>query len=304
MNRTILIAGGSGLIGTYLREHMISAGYQVRILSRNKSQGIGTDTFYWNPTKQELDPHAFQGVDVLINLAGASIADKIWTKKRKKTLRRSRIDSTRFLLDKCKELGVRISTYLGGSAVGVYGDRAEEKLTEESTPGRSGFLVDLCLEWEAAHDEFSQIADRVIKLRTGIVLSDQGGAWPQIRRSAVMRIGACFGKGNQYMPWIHIEDQIRIMRWLISSESQIGLFNAVSPSPVTNREFLTAIIKMNYDSPWLVPIPSFLLKAILGEMSAVLLDSQRVLPTRLLMKNFKFKCEDIDSAIRTLSQMR
>ncbi|NND34538.1 MAG: TIGR01777 family protein [Saprospiraceae bacterium] len=304
MSRTILIAGGTGLIGTSLKNYLSPAGHQVRILSRKSSHTEASDTFHWNPSKNSLDPESLKNIDVIINLTGASIASGHWTKGRKKVLRASRVDTTRFLLEKCLEHGVKCQAYIGSSAVGIYGNRQDQILTEHSEIGAPGFLVNLCQEWEAAHDAFEQVADRVIKLRTGIVLSNYGGAWPQLKRSVIFGIGAYLGSGQQYMPWIHMQDQIRIIEGLIQNETITGVVNASAPNPVTNRQFVASIVQNQGGLGWLLPVPAFLLRLALGQMSSVLLDGQRVIPQQLTNDGFIFSYSEIDEAIANLVEKK
>jgi uncharacterized protein (TIGR01777 family) len=301
MVRTILIVGGSGLIGTFLKSFLEAAGHQVRILTRNRSLAGRDGFFLWDIDTSYLDRSALQNVEVIVNLAGAPIADKRWTSNRKRVLRDSRVESTLFLRNQLVEANVKVNTYIGASAVGIYGDRGDEVLDEGSKLGKQDFLIDLCMEWESAHDRFSDLADRLVKVRIGVVLTNEGGAWPQLKRSVVAGLGASFASGNQFVPWIHQADLIGIMGNLVADHELSGIINATAPNPVTNRAFVKSLIRAKGGIGLVAPIPALFLHLILGEMATILLASQRVIPAKLLdVNNFYFKYETIDAAIEAL----
>jgi uncharacterized protein (TIGR01777 family) len=301
MVRTILIVGGSGLIGTFFKNFLESAGHKVCILTRNRALAAKDGFYLWDVEADYLDINALQNVDVIVNLTGAAIADRRWTSRRKKILRDSRVKSTVFLERQLRAAKIQVKTYIGASAVGIYGNRGDEILAEDSEVGKSDFLVDLCKEWESAHDGFSDLVGRVVKMRIGVVLTNEGGAWPQLKRSVVAGIGALFAKGNQFVPWIHQDDLIRVMAALVADEGISGVVNAVGPNPVTNRTFTLALIRAKKGIGWVFPIPALFLQLILGEMAAILLQSQRVIPAKLLRTGaLEFKYATIDLAIDAL----
>ncbi len=300
MSKTILIVGGSGLIGTSLKKRLLEEGNKVRILSHSPSKINNIDSFFWDPTQSVLDQEAIKGVDVLINLAGASIGDKRWSVSRKKILWESRIQSTRLLLQNFKEKNLKLKCYIGASAVGVFGNRGAELLTESSTTSTDHFLGDLCNAWESAHQNFEEVTDRVAIIRIGVVLSNRGGALPQLRRAVILGIGAYFGDGKQYMSWIHLIDLVRIFEYIIHNEGMKGVIHGVAPNPVTNISFIKALTSMTKGPGWLLPIPSFLLIMALGEMAAVILFSQRVVSPHLEEYQFIFNYQKLEVALQEL----
>lgn len=300
MKKTILIAGGSGLIGTFLQKNLIGAGHQVRILSRDRLLARNQDVYHWNPRNNEFDPDSLAGVEVVINLVGANVADGRWTESRKKDLWESRIMPSEFLLRQIRSSGRKIECYVGASATGIYGDRGDEILNEESATGDHHFLVDLALAWEKAHQSFTEVASRVISLRIGVVLSEQGGALPKLKFSTIFGIGGYLSSGRQYMPWIHIEDLTRVFEYIIQDRAFRGPVNAAAPHPVTNFDFIRILSKERWGFAWLIPVPEFLLRWVLGEMADVLLYSQRVIPDKLLKLNFTFKYQQLSDALSHL----
>jgi len=296
MTKTILIAGGSGLIGSFLANGLRSTGHEVRILTRDKEKSEKEGYFLWDVSERHVEQAALLGVDIVVNLAGNSIADGRWTKQRKANHYKSRIGSTGVLLEAIERQGIKLSCYVGASAVGIYGDRGSEILNEGSKTGQAHYLVDLCGAWESAHAAFSKVSSRVSIVRIGIVLSNQGGALPEMRKSLILGTGAYFGNGAQYMPWVHIEDLAHILKYVIERPLE-GVVNAVSPNPVTNYDFMKSLVSLERGPGWLLPVPGFSLKLILGEMSAILLQSQRVSPAVLQDTTFEFKYHGLHQAL-------
>lgn len=302
MKKTILISGGSGLVGTFLQGKFQNAGHEVRILSRDRRLSSKSGVYHWDPDSNSFDMSALEGVDVIINLAGASIADQRWSDTRKKVLWESRIDSSRLLLEKVQESGLSLQCYIGASATGFYGDRGHEILTEESPAGEPSFLVELSQAWEEAHLAFEAVSQRVCRLRIGVVLTNRGGALPKLKSSVLFGIGAYLGRGDQYLPWIHIEDLASIFEKVIERSEIAGAINAVAPNPETNYQFIKILAKQSWGPGWLIPVPSFVLHILLGEMSSVLLYSQRVLPQRILEHKFDFQYPKLETALKALSE--
>ena len=300
MKKTILIAGGSGLIGTFLQKRFQELGCSVRILSRSVDLSQKGIFYHWDPKKREFDQAALEHVDVVINLAGASIADRRWTDSRKKVMWESRITTSEFLLEQIKLSSGKIDCYIGASASGIYGDRGDEILTEESKVGKPGFLVDLSSAWEDAHRSFKEVAKRVKCIRIGVVLSNQGGAFPKLRNAVLGGVGGYLSTGKQYLPWIHIDDLIRVFEWAVNETNQYTIINGVAPNPQTNYQFMYTLSKLRWGFGWLFPVPGFILRLLLGEMSQVLLDSQRVIPEQLLQGQFTFDYAHLKGALENL----
>ncbi len=299
MAKTILIAGGSGLIGTFLTRKLLAEGYEVRILTRNKDKVNDSDTFFWDPDQSLIDDRAFKGADILINLSGASLSGARWTASRKRILWESRIRPAELLADAVNRQSVKLKCYIGASAVGIFGDRGDDLLLESTATSGNDFLSSLCQAWEMAHMKFEALAERVVIIRIGVVLSNLGGALPELKRSVVLGIGAFFGSGRQYISWVHPDDLVEVFSYLIGHDIR-GVVHAVSPEAVTNRTFTRILTGFSKGPGWLIPLPSFLLRLVLGRMADVVLFSQRVVPSVLIGQGFTFKYENLENALENL----
>ncbi|MDP3468202.1 MAG: TIGR01777 family oxidoreductase [Daejeonella sp.] len=295
-NKNILITGASGLIGTRLIKNLLEKGHKVSILSRQSSGIKGITVFNWDVERQLIDLNAFDGIDTIIHLAGAGIADKRWTKQRKQEIINSRVRSTQLLYHTIEAINAPIKTIISASAVGYYGDRNDEILYEWSEAG-SGFLADCCKQWEAAVDEGLKSGIRVVKLRIGMVLSKHGGALSELARPVNFFIGTPLGSGKQWMPWIHLTDLVSIFEKAIENPDFTGTFNASTPFPVTNYEFTKILANKLFRPVWPVNVPEFILKAMLGEMSSVILNSNRTSPQKLMDMGFHFRYQGLDAAL-------
>lgn len=295
----ILITGASGLIGTKLIRNLLEKGHQVSVLSRNPHKIKGVKVFLWNIDNQTIDNEAFNGIDTIIHLAGAGIADERWTKARKQLIIDSRVLSTRLLYRSIEKTKAPIKTIISASAVGFYGDRADEILTENSSKG-TGFLADCCQQWENAVDEGLKFNARLVKFRIGLVLSKQGGALAKLETPVSLFLGAPLGSGKQWMPWIHVTDLLALFEKAIENPKFEGTFNACSPIPVTNFEFTKILAKTLFRPVWPIKVPEFVLKAVLGEMSQVVLISNRTSSQKLLNAGFRFRYAGLDEALKEI----
>src|SRR5882762_5611872 len=298
----ILIAGSSGLVGTALGSVLARAGHTVcRLVRPQSAAGEGaTEGFAvaWNPGTGELGG-AGVGADAVVNLAGASIADGRWSKQRKELLRASRIDTTRALVNALAKMNARPSVLVSASAIGFYGNRGDETLTEESKPG-TGFLAGLTQEWEAEALKAEALGIRVVLVRFGIILAREGGALPKMLVPFKFGAGGKLGSGQQWMSWVALEDVVGILRFAIESNSARGPINIVSPQPLQNAEF-TKILAKAMHRPALFPAPAFALRLALGEMAdALLLSSQRVIPRALEKTGYRFSHSDLSAALKNL----
>ena len=238
-------------------------------------------------------------VDVVISLAGASIAAKRWSAKRKEILLQSRVNGNDLIRRKLEETGQRISLFIGGSGVGIYGDRADQILIESSSTG-NGYLSNLCLAWEDSQQAFASVADRVATVRIGLVLAKEGGVLQTLRQSIWGGIGTVLGNGRQYMSWIHVHDLTRIFQYIIMHTQLHGPFNGVTPNPIRHRLFMRQLIEHLGGLRLLLPVPAVLLKLFLGEMSHVVLDSARVIPNRLEEAGFEHEFQHLGHALSDL----
>jgi uncharacterized protein (TIGR01777 family) len=300
----VLIAGANGLIGTELARALGRDGVAVGALVRDTVRAAarlpaGVTLHPWDAVAGPPPAAAFEGVDVVVNLVGESIADRRWSDARKKKLRDSRLVATRALVNELRALPAKPRLFVAASAVGFYGDRGDDILTEAS-PGGSGFLADLARDWEAESQRAGELGMRVAILRNGAVLSRQGGFLGKILPLFRLGMGGRIGGGNQWFPWIHVEDVAGLIQHVIKEERAAGLLNAVAPEPVTNRE-LTAALGEALSRPTLLAAPAFALRMALGGMAdELLLGSQRVMPARTLECGFSFRHPLLRGALKNL----
>jgi uncharacterized protein len=296
----ILITGSTGLVGTALAQDLQRAGHTVcRLVRPGTSAGVspGFDV-NWNSATGELGGAAV-GADAVVNLAGASIADKRWTPQRKQLLRDSRVNTTRALVQALAKMSARPRVLVSASATGFYGNRGDEVLTESSEPAND-FLSGIAKEWESEATKAEALGIRVVRARFGVILSKQGGALPQMMRPFQFFIGGKIGAGKQWMSWITLDDTVAILRLALENANLTGALNVVSPQPVTNAEF-TKTLAASLHRPAFFPAPAFALRLILGEMAdALLLSSQRVQPAQLQKLNYKFLHPNLAAALAAI----
>lgn len=298
----ILVTGSSGLVGTALVSALARGGHTVCRLVRPQSAGGdgATEGFAvaWNPATGELGG-AGVGADAVVNLAGASIADGRWTTQRKALLRSSRIETTRALVGALAKMNARPSVLVSASAIGYYGDRGDETLTEESKPGVD-FLAGLAQEWEAEALKAESLGIRVVLARFGIILAREGGALPKMMLPFKFGAGGKLSSGRQWMSWVTLEDVVGILRFAIEKPSVRAGINIVSPQPLQNAEF-TKVLARAMHRPAIFPAPAFALRFALGEMAdALLLSSQRVLPPAIEKLGYRFLHSDLFAALKSL----
>jgi len=294
---TILIAGGSGLIGSLLAQMLRAENHTVRLLSRTPK---GKEQFLWNPGTGEIDKAALDGVEVVINLAGAGIADKRWTNARKRELIDSRVQSAAMLFRAIESMVKKPKAYLSASAIGIYGNSGEAWMQEESLPVDQSFMVDCCQQWEAAADQFKTLGLRVAKFRIGVVMAKEGGALAEVLKPLRLGLGTYFGNGQAWWSWVHREDVCRAFLWAIDNQSVEGVFNLVAPNPMRGKELVVTAAKAMNQPAVFLPAPEFVLKLALGEMSAVILNSNRVASENLSNAGFEFKWPVLDAALRDI----
>jgi hypothetical protein len=296
----ILITGSTGLVGTALAQDLQRGGHTVCRLVRpaTSTQTIGGSQGFdvnWNPATGELGGAAV-GADAVVNLAGASIAGGSWTSQRKQLLRSSRVDTTRALVQALAKMSARPRVLVSASATGYYGNRGDETLTESSQLGND-FLSGIAEEWESEALKAEALGIRVVRARFGVILSQQGGALPQMMRPFQFGVGGKIGTGKQWLSWITLDDTVAILGVALENANITGALNVVSPQPVTNADF-TRILANTMHRPALFSAPAFALRLILGEMAdALLLASQRVLPAQLQTFNYPFLYPDLRTAL-------
>ena len=296
--KTILIAGGTGLIGRRLREHLVSEGFRVKMLTRNKTSMDGT-FIHWNPANKNLDELAISDVDVVINLAGEGIADKRWTPWRRRKIVNSRVFSTNLLVNTLSRMHHNVKLVINASAIGIYGDTGDMVMHEENKSA-GDFLGETCARWENAASGFEKSGIRTVIFRLGVVLSMESGMLAEIMKAARLKIMPVFGNGKQYQSWIHIDDLCRMMVKSIHSENMEGIYNAVSPGPLSNRNFMLLLAQIMPGNQFLIRIPKLFLQLFLGDMSKVILHSTRVSSKKIESTGFSFTYPQANNALRNL----
>jgi uncharacterized protein (TIGR01777 family) len=300
----ILITGATGFVGRRLCEMLHQAGHTVRALSRDSvaaKQGIPLlkEVFPWNPL-QELPPlQAFEGCDAVINLAGESIAGR-WTAPKKQMIRDSRVLGTKNLVNALAQLSSRPKVLISASAIGYYGDRGEETLTEDAAPG-SDFLAQVCRDWENEALKAESLGMRVVRLRIGLVLGRGGGTLQALLPLFRVGLGGPLGSGRQWWSWIHRDDLCRLIVQILANESISGPVNATAPQPVRQKEFAQVLGRV-LRRPAFLPTPAFALKIALGEFADGILASQRALPRRAQEMGYRFQFEELEGALREILQ--
>lgn len=295
----ILISGSSGLVGQAVVNSLQHRGDQVFRLLRSPAFQTRSTDVVWDDATGKIDLTKIEGMDVVIHLAGDSIASGRWTSEKKERIRKSRVEPTRHLAEALNALSRPPKLLITASAIGYYGDRPKEILDEKSAPG-TGFLTDVCQAWEEAARTVSKKGIRVVTLRFGVILSPDGGALAKMLLPFKLGVGGPLGDGSQYMSWIDLGDVVDIVRYAIRQENLEGVVNAVSPVPVTNKEFTKTLGRVLM-RPTLLPAPRFALKLVVGEMAeALLLSSTRVMPQALLENGFRFRFPDLDTSLRHL----
>lgn len=290
----ILISGASGFIGSTLVQKLKSEKQDVYKLVRKKTP-LSENEIYWDPLSGTLDANSIDAFEAVIHLAGENIIGR-WTDDKKRKMRESRILGTQLLSKTLSSLKNPPKTFLCASAIGFYGNRGEENLTEESLPG-NGFLADLCQEWEKASDSATQNGIRVIHYRIGVVLSAQGGALQKMILPFKMGFGGKIGNGKQWMSWIALDDLLEGIFFILKNPSISGAVNAVSPHPIRNLEFTQTLGKILH-RPTFIPLPAFAAKLAFGEMAEeVLLASAKVIPEKLLKAGFQFKHPNLSETL-------
>lgn len=292
----VVVSGATGLIGTALRESLNADGHQVIALTR-RAKVPPLETVRWDVDNGRFDASALEGVDAVVHLAGEPIARR-WSEARKQEIRDSRVKSTRLLVEGLKSLKARPKVFVCASAIGFYGDRGDEELVETSRPG-TGFLPETCQAWEHAAMEAMGLGLRTAVLRTGIVLSTRGGALGKMLLPFRTGAGGPVGSGDQWMSWIHIDDHIGALRYILDKDDLMAAVNATAPNPVRNREFGKALGRA-LSRPAFMPAPAFALKLVLGEMASILLEGQRVLPKKLLDTGYRFRFPELGPALSDL----
>ena len=299
MAKKILLTGASGLVGTRLTEMLLQKGYQVSHLGRTTKKGAVL-SYVWNVERNEIDSKAFEGVDAIVHLAGAGVADKRWNDERKKEILDSRVHSSALLYEQLKKSNHQVKTFVSASAIGLYGFADTTSVFSEESLPANDYLAQVVKRWEESVDQINTLGLRVVKLRIGIVLSEKGGALAEMSKPIRLGVGAPLGTGNQYLSWIHLDDLCRMFIHALENEKCVGAYNAVAPNWVTNREMTKAIAHVLKRPLLLPPVPAFVLKMIVGEMADIVLGGSKVSAKKMMDTGFQFQFLKLDDALQNL----
>ena len=300
MHNKVLITGGSGLLGTHLTKLLQEKGYKVAHLSRSRSSEEGIKTFLWDPEKNFIEPGAVESAHFIIHLAGAGVVDHRWTSEYKQTILKSRTDSTRLLHQELKSSGYVPKAFISASGINYYGDDNGAHWLYESSPAGQEFLATVCKAWESEAEKVGQLGIRQLIFRIGIVLSNQGGALPQLKLPARLGLAAPVGSGTQYMSWIHIDDLCAMLLQSMEDESMEGVYNAVAPEPETNERFMRTLAEL-MEKPYFAPsVPAFAMKLAMGKRAELVLGSLRVASEKIEKTGYRFQYPSLRQALSNL----
>jgi len=290
----VLITGANGLIGTALQESFNEKGYEMLLASRKEPKDA--QHIQWDMETGFVDPEKLEGIDAVVHLAGENVSGLRWTEDKKKAIRDSRVLGTRNIVDAISKLKKKPTVFISSSAIGFYGERGDEEVTESSAAGDT-FLAVVCKEWEGESRRAEDAGIRTVLLRTGIVLSKDGGALGTMLLPFKLGVGGVVGSGKQWMSWISLDDHIAAINFALENENMRGAVNSVSPNPVMNEEFTKTLGEVLY-RPTFLPLPEFVVSMAFGEMGdALLLASTKVIPKRLADAGFEFKYPKLKRAI-------
>ena len=296
----ILISGGTGLVGKALTKRLIIEGHEVRILSRNPQSSPQLKSYYWNVEKNEIDKKAFDGVEHIVHLAGSGIADKRWTDTRKQDIIDSRVNSMKLITDVVKKKNINLKSFVGASAIGIYGMTTSEKIYTETDKGANDFLTQSCAQWENSYQQIQTLSAKSSIIRIGVVLSKDGGALKKLLPLFQLGLGSAVGSGKQYMPWIHIEDLVSVFHEALFNSNYNGIYNAVSSEKTTSDSFSKQLAK-SLSKPFFLPrVPAFVLKLLFGEMANVLLEGSPISNQKLIHAGFQLKYPTLSEALQEI----
>lgn len=298
MKEIVLITGGSGLIAQELAKR-IRHGYDVRFLTRKKKY---PNEYEWDIKKGTIDESALENVSHIIHLAGANISEKRWTQERKKELISSRVDSAALLRNTLSKKEIKLKSFISASGINFYGTQTTEKIFSETDPPGRDFLSEVVVLWERAADHFKEqnLAERVVKVRTAVVLSEKEGALKKMLPPIQYGVGSPLGSGRQYMPWIHIEDICSLYEFALKETSLHGAYNAVSPQHATNADFTKRIAEVLHKPLFMPNVPGFILKILFGELATAILEGSRASSQKIQDMGFQFKFPDLKDALKNL----
>jgi uncharacterized protein len=299
--KTVLITGGSGLIGEELSKLLKSKGYRLHALSRSEEAIPNYDqTFVWDVNAGTIDENALDGVTQIVHLAGAGIADSPWTDERKRVILESRVKSIELVRTALEKRNQKIDALVSGSAIGWYGAISDDKLHTENEPAADDFMGKTCSAWEGAAGKFENLSARIVKIRTGVVLAKDGGALEQMKKPFKFFVGSALGSGMQQIPWIHLKDIAKVYANAIENNLYTGAINATATESCTNYEFSKTLAKVMHRPMLPVAVPSLVLRLALGDMSKVVLEGSSVSNQKLRSLGYTFEFDDLKEALSDL----
>lgn len=294
----ILITGGSGLVGNRLTELLLEGGYSVSHLSRKEDFLGKVKKYRWNPLHNYFDINALKNIDHIIHLAGAGVADERWTDERKSEILSSRIDSSKLLFETLKINKNTVKSVISASAIGYYGFVDSDKIFSEKDVSGKDFLANVTQLWENEVDKISSLGIRVVKMRIGVVLTEKGGALPQMALPIKLFAGSPLASGSQMVSWIDLDDLCNMFIYAFENESMQGAYNAVAPNPVTNKALTKVIAKVLNRPVWPISVPNFLLKVVVGEMAQIVTGSCHVVNKRIAEEtSFKYQYKNVEDCL-------
>lgn len=296
----ILVTGGTGLIGSYLCKRLKGEGHSVSILSRTENSESPYPIYLWDLDQGKIDESSIANADYIIHLAGANIADKRWTRKRKRLILESRQKPVELINSKIDTSNHKIKAFISASAVGYYGALSSNKIFVEGDSPANDFLGSTCHEWENSTELFKQNGIRTVIIRTGVVLTKENGAFAKMKKPVKLGIGSAIGDGKQYLPWIHIDDLCNIYIKSIEDIEMKGPYNAVAPDHKTNKEFTHLLARVLNKPFWFPNVPAFMMKIIFGELSKILLEGSRVSSDKIIKSGYKFRFPKLEDALKEL----
>lgn len=297
---TKVLITGTGLISLHLSFKLKEKGYEVAFLSRSIKTDINEPQYLWNLKQETIDKEALIETDYIIHLAGANIGSKKWTKERKKEIIESRVKSANLIFQKLKEYKLKPKAFITASAIGFYGALSTKEIYTEDALPANDFLGQTCKSWEDAASQFQTMEIRTVKIRTGVVLSKDSEALKKMAMPVKMGFGSAIGTGKQYMPWIHIDDLCSVYIKAIEDSNLNGVYNAVSPEYITNKDFMRKLARYYKKPFWFPNIPSLLLKIFFGEMASMLLKGSRVSSQKIVSTGYKYSYPTLDMALKNI----
>ncbi|MCW2118976.1 TIGR01777 family oxidoreductase [Flavobacterium sp. 7A] len=300
MKKQVLITGGTGFVGRHLTQLLIDNGYNVSVLSRSKKENKPSISYYvWDIKEQFIDEEAVIKADYIIHLAGENIAGSRWTAERKKNIIDSRVTPISLINSVLKKHNKKLDAFISASGVGIYGAITDAKICKENTAAEDDFLGITCQNWEAAADTIASSTNRIVKVRTGLVLGKNGGFLKKMLPIFKWGLGSPLGSGKQYMPWIHIDDLCGIYLLALKKEEMNGAYNATIQDSTTNKEFSKTLTMIVGYKMWFPAVPAFILRLVLGEMAVIVLEGRRVSSSKIEKQGFRFKYINLETAIRS-----